>query len=147
MNQIIERLFKREVEEAEIIASHTPIVETYIQIEKSKRSMGTVPKNDLYFLGIADFQGKKLKVRPMDGQNTQGSIVWSFEPVGFLQMSFLDRGEFDKDHYKIIPAGRTFLGDVRCYLSDVARAKHQRPKIQGSNLRRRPGVVRRPWSC
>jgi hypothetical protein len=132
-DQIIDRVFKREQEEEEIIASYTPIVETYIQLEKSSTSMGTVPKSDLYFLGIADFQGKKMKVRPMTDKTRKGSIMWSFEPAGFLQMSFLDWGGFDKDHYIIIPAGRTFLGDVRCYLFDVART----PKAKGPGFRGR----------
>lgn len=132
-DQIIDRVFKRELEEEEIIASYTPIVETYIQLEKSSTSMGTVPKSDLYFLGIADFQGKNMKVRSMTDKTRKGSIMWSFEPAGFLQMSFLDRSGFDKDHYRIIPAGRTFLGDVRCYLFDVART----PKAKGPGFRGR----------
>jgi|HubBroStandDraft_6_1064221.scaffolds.fasta_scaffold40021_1 hypothetical protein len=133
VNQIIERLFKREAEEEEIIASYTPIVETYIQIEKSNSLKGTVPKSDLYFLGIADFRGKKMKVRPITGKTHKGSIMWSFEPAGFLQMSFLDRGGFDKEHYIITSAGRSFLGDVRCYVFDVART----PKAKGPGFRGR----------
>src|SRR5208282_3174825 len=65
VNEIIERVFKRENEEVEIIESYAPIVETYIQLEKSDALMGTVPKSDLYFLGIADFRGKTMKIQPM----------------------------------------------------------------------------------
>ena len=35
MNEIAERVFRREKEQVEIIASYAPIVETYIQEEKS----------------------------------------------------------------------------------------------------------------
>jgi hypothetical protein len=96
--EIIEHIFKREKVQDEIIASYAPIVETYIQIEKSNALMGTVPKSDLYFLGQADFRGKTMKVHPMTERTHKGSIMWSFEPAGFLQMAFLDYGEFDQDH-------------------------------------------------
>lgn len=128
---IIERVFKRETEEEEIIASYAPIVETYIQIEKSDKLMGTLPKRDLYFLGVAAFRKGTMKVHSMTEKNRQqspiNSMMWSFEPSGFLQMAFLDWGAFDKDHYVLTPAGRSFLGDVRCYIFDVTRA----PKAKG----------------
>ncbi len=70
--EIIERIFKREKVQDEIIASYAPIVETYIQIEKSNALMGTVPKSDLYFLGQADFRGKTMKVHPMTERTHKG---------------------------------------------------------------------------
>jgi hypothetical protein len=140
MDEIIERIFQREKQEEEIIASYTPIVETYIQLEKSDSLMGTVPKSDLYFLGIADFSGKDMKVRPMTDRTHKGSIMWSFEPSGFLQMAFLDFGGFDKEHYRLTPPDKTdktvkkvFVGDVRCYVFDVERT----PKAKGPRFRGR----------
>ncbi len=62
--------------------------------------------------------------------------MWSFEPAGFLQMAFLDYGEFDQDHYRLIPpqsGGRVFLGDVRCYVFDVERT----PRAKGPRFRGR----------
>lgn len=113
INEIIERIFKRENEEIEIVESYAPNIETYIQLEKSDPLMGTVPKSDLYFLGIADFRGKPMKVHSMTEKTHKGSMMWSFEPAGFLQMGFLDLDGFDKDHYVLTPAGRKFLGEVR----------------------------------
>jgi hypothetical protein len=86
MKGIIERIFHREKEEQEIIASYAPVIETYIQVEKSNPLMGTVPNNDYYFLGLADFRGKTMKVHSMTDRTPKGSILWSFEPSGFLQM-------------------------------------------------------------
>lgn len=129
---IIERVFKREKEEEEIIASYTPIVETYIQVEKSDALIGTVPKSDFYFLGIADYHKSRIHVRSMTDQTHKGNFIWSFEPAGFLQMGFLDWGGFDKEHYRVIPAGRAFLGEVRCYVFDVRRApKAKGPRFEG----------------
>ncbi|MGC2526821.1 MAG: hypothetical protein WA639_03680 [Candidatus Acidiferrum sp.] len=53
--EVVERVFQREKQEDEIIATYSPIVETYIQVEKSDPLMGTLPKNDFYFLGQANF--------------------------------------------------------------------------------------------
>ena len=132
LNEVIENVFTREKEQDEIIASYAPIVETYIQEEKADPLMGIAPKSDLYFLGQADFRGKTVKVHPMTERTHTGSFLWSFNPAGFLQMAFLDFGEFDKDHYKLTPRGREFLGDVRCYVFDVDRTRKAKgPRFQG----------------
>jgi hypothetical protein len=137
MSQVIERVYRRETEEEEIIASYTPVIETYIQIEKADLLMGTLPKRDLYYLGIADYRRGRIHVRSMTEKSRQesplNSVFWSFEPAGFLQMSFLDWGAFDKEHYVLKSRGRTFLGEVRCYIFDVARA----PKAKGPRFRGR----------
>jgi hypothetical protein len=85
-------------------------------------------------LGQADFRGQ-LKVHSMLERTQSGNLLWSFNPAVFLQMIFIDRGEFDRNHYQFKPAGREFLGDVRCYVFDVDRA----PKVRG------PRFVGRIW--
>src|SRR5579859_3551160 len=132
LNEVVESVFTREKEQDEIIASYAPIVETYIQEEKPDQLMGIVPKSDLYFLGQADFRGKTMKIHPMTERAHTGSFLWSFNPDGFLQMAFLDFREFDKDHYKLTPRGREFLGDVRCYVFDVHRTRKAKgPRFRG----------------
>ena len=133
---LADRIFKREKQQEETIENSAPIVETYIQEEKSDPLMGTVPKKDLYFLGQGDFRGKSMKVHSMTPKTRKGSIMWSFEPSGFLQMAFLDLGGFDKDHYRLVPPEtnkRVFLGEVRCYVFDVERT----PKAKGPRFRGR----------
>jgi hypothetical protein len=130
MNGIIERIFHREREEQEIITSYAPVIETYIQVEKSDPLMGTVPNNDYYFLGLADFRGKSMKVHSMTDRTPKGSIMWSFEPSGFLQMIFADWDGFNQDNYHLSYAKREFLGEVRCYVFDVGRA----PKAKGTRF-------------
>lgn len=126
----IERIFEREKEQIEIIASYSPIVETYIQTVTSNPMMGVIPKNDYYFLGEADFRGKSMKVRSMLQKTRKGNIMWSFNPTGFLQMAFLDFGQFDPDHYHLIYQGRVFLGAVRCLVYDVEPT----PKSHGARF-------------
>jgi hypothetical protein len=127
---ITDRIFKRENQEQEIVAAYMPIIETYIQIEKPNPLMGTIPKSDLYFLGLGDFHGRSMKVHSMTEKTHAGSIMWSFEPSGFLQMVFPDWGEFDKGHYQLLYERSEFLGEVRCYVFDVKRA----PKVRGSRF-------------
>jgi hypothetical protein len=94
--------------------------------------MGTVPDHDFYFLGIGDFRKHAMRVHGMTEKTHKGSILWSFEPAGFLQMSFLDWGGFNKQNYTLTPRGRTFLGEVRCYIFDVERtAKAKGPRFVG----------------
>ena len=59
-NELADRIFKREKAQVETIENSAPIVETYIQEEKSDALMGTVPKKDFYFLG----QGRFFRARP-----------------------------------------------------------------------------------
>jgi hypothetical protein len=81
--------------------------------------MGIVPKTDYHFLGQADFL-QRLKVHSSIDHGRKSSLMWSYDPAGFLQMIFVDRGEFDKAHYHFKYAQREFLGDVRCYVFDVS---------------------------
>jgi hypothetical protein len=130
--ELADRIFKREKAQVETIENSAPIVETYIQEEKSDALMGTIPKKDFYFLGQADFRGKTVKVHPMTARSHKGSIMWSYEPAGFLQMAFLDLRDFDKEHYRLRAGPRVFLGEVRCYVFDVDRApKVKGPRFQG----------------
>jgi hypothetical protein len=133
VSEIIPRVYKREAEEENLVTSYSPIIETYIQVEKSDQLMGTLPKSDFYFLGIGDFRNHSIKVHDMTPHTHKGSILWSFEPGGFLQMSLLDWGGFNEQNYTLTPRGRTFLGDVRCFLFDVAR----KPHVKGARFRGR----------
>jgi hypothetical protein len=136
VNEITERVFRREKEQVEIIGSYAPIVETYIQEEKSDVLMGTLPKRDLYFLGQADFHNKTMKVHPMTARTYKGSMMWAYDPAGFLQMAFVDAREFDREHYRLtrpLHGQREFRGEVRCYVFDVERT----PKAKGPRFRGR----------
>jgi hypothetical protein len=129
LDEIVDRMIKREHDAIAAFDLYRPIVETYIQIVRPDKLMGTVPKSDFYFLGQADFR-RRLKVHSLIERTRKVSLVWSFEPAGFLQMIFIDRGEFDRAHYKFSYSGREFLGEVRCYVFDVTPA----PKVRGARF-------------
>jgi hypothetical protein len=118
LDEIIDRIIKQEDEEIASIDAFTPIVETYIQNVNHSDILGTVPRSDVYFLGQADFRGR-IKVHSMIDGGQKHSWNWSFVPAGFLQMIYIDRGNFDKAHYKFDYVRRDFVGDVRCFVFDV----------------------------
>lgn len=129
LDEIIDRIIKREREEIEAFDQYSPIIETYIQEVKFSQATGAIPKSDHYFLGQADFSGR-LKVHSMIESGKKFSWMWSFEPAGFLQMIYIDRGEFDKAHYRFKYSGREFLGEVRCLVLDITPA----PKVHGARF-------------
>jgi len=117
--EVIDRMIAREHEEIKAIERYTPIIETYIQEVKPNSQLGIVPKTDIYFLGQANFRGR-LKVHSSIDHGRKGSFLWSYDPAGFL--IFVDRGEFDRAHYKFEYVRWEFQGDVRCYVFDVTPA-------------------------
>jgi hypothetical protein len=127
MDQVIERIIKREHDEIAAFDEYTPIIETYIQNVNHSDSLGTVPKSDVYFLGQADFRGR-IKVHSMIDGGQKFSWNWSYVPAGFLQMIYLDRGGFDRAHYTFTPRGRQFVGEVRCLVFEVT------PKTKGARF-------------
>jgi len=129
MDEMIDRIIKREHEEIEAFDLYSPVIETYIQEVKFNQAAGAVPKSDYYFLGQADFRGR-LKVHSMAYSSRKGSLMWSFDPAGFLQMIYVDRGEFDRAHYRFKYLKREFLGEVRCIAFEVSQA----PKAKGARF-------------
>jgi hypothetical protein len=106
---IIDRAIAREREEITTFERYSPIIETYIQELRPDNELGTVPKKDIYFLGQADFKGR-LKIHSLVEPGWKPALMWSFYAPGFLQMIFIDRGEFDRAHYRFTYGGREFLG-------------------------------------
>src|SRR5260370_1505110 len=129
LNEIIDRMIKLERDEIAAFDLYSPIIETYIEEVKPDAEMGIVPSSDYYFLGQADFRGR-LKVRSVTESGRKGSWRWTFETAGFVQMIYIDRGEFDKAHYRFVYSGREFLGEVRCLVFDMSPA----PQVRGARF-------------
>jgi hypothetical protein len=129
MDEVVEPMFAREKELMEALHNYHPIIETYIQEVRPDMQLGIVPKSDYYFLGQADFRGG-LKVHTLLESQKKGNWMWSYNPAGFLQMVFIDRGQFDKTHYQFDYVRREFLGEVRCVVVDVTPA----PKTRGARF-------------
>jgi hypothetical protein len=123
-DELIDRVIAREHEEIKVINSYDPIVETYVQVYSQKRNGDRTLSGDYYYLGQAELSDRKqFGYRSMLARKDQypkkGFIDSSFNPLGFVQMVYIDQTGFDKEHYRFHYVGREFLGNVRCVVFDV----------------------------
>src|SRR6201998_3606990 len=129
MDQVIDRVVANEQRLYGQIRSYQPLVETYIQNLKPDKDLGEVPAGDKYFLGRANFS-KGVTLVPLNDVSSKGrkvvgsvgnffSFAMQFLPDGFLQMIFIDKNGFDRQHYKFDYVRREFLGEVRCVVFDL----------------------------
>jgi hypothetical protein len=141
---LVQRAIGREKVLIKSIQEHTPLVETYIQDTRPDQKLYEVPVNDTYMLSRVDF-GKGFfdkAYEPRDAKkkgffkNSIGSIMglskalgldskFTYNPLGFTEMMFLDPTGFDQQHYQFSYVRREFLGSVRTWVFDV------HPKVSG----------------
>ncbi len=133
MDQVVDRFIEREHDLMKVLASRTPVVETYIQNLRADAQLGSVPSGDHYFLGRMDMgetvdrqdylkdDGRGMESRLMGG--FQKLFKMQYQPLGFSWMVYADRSEFDRSHYEFHYVRREFLGDIRCLVFDVTPKK------------------------
>ncbi len=137
MDQVVDRVILRERELIKFLSPRTPIVETYLQNLTQDKQLGPVPQDDHYFLGRMDLsesidrsdylQDKdKGKDEGMEKRLLGGltkKFKFQYQPLGFSWMIFVDRNDFDRQHYDFHYSRREFLGDVRCLVFDLTPKK------------------------
>jgi hypothetical protein len=138
MDQVVDRVILRERDLIKFLSPRTPIVETYLQNLTQDPQLGPVPQDDHYFLGRMDLsesidrsdyldgKGKDTKDEGMEkhllGEFTK-KFKFQYQPLGFSWMIFVDRNDFDRQHYDFHYVRREFLGDVRCLVFDLTPKK------------------------
>ncbi|MGD0506607.1 MAG: M48 family metalloprotease [Terriglobales bacterium] len=137
MDQVVDRVIMREKDLIKFLSPRTPIVETYLQNLTQDKQLGPIPQDDHYFLGRMDLsesidrsdylQDKdKGKDEGMEKRLLGGlkkKFKFQYQPLGFSWMIFVDRNDFDRQHYDFHYARREFLGDVRCLVFDLTPKK------------------------
>ncbi|MGZ7099771.1 MAG: hypothetical protein ACXVJ8_14945, partial [Candidatus Angelobacter sp.] len=133
MDQVVSLFIEREHGLIKMLASRTPVVETYLQNLTADSVLGAVPSEDHYFLGRMDMgetvdrkdylkqEEKSMQQRLMGGFQKLYKV--QYQPLGFSWMVYADRTDFDREHYDFRYARREFLGDVRCLVFDVTPKK------------------------
>jgi hypothetical protein len=143
-SDLVQRAIGREKVLIKSIQQHTPLVETYIQNTRPDIKLYQVPVSDSYMLSRVDFgKGFFDKSYEPRGQkqkgffkNSMASITgltkalgldtkYTYNPLGFTEMMFLDPSGFDQTHYQFSYVRREFLGTVRTWVFDV------HPKVAG----------------
>src|SRR5882762_6434676 len=128
LSQVLDKIVTQEQVEMQSLRQYSPLVETYIQILRPDKHLGSVPDGDKYFLGRAEL-AKGVELEPLTrGSGTKHNKIFGglgsffsmeFLPQGFLQMIYLDMYGFDRQHYNFEFVRREFLGEVRCLVFDV----------------------------
>jgi hypothetical protein len=128
MDDVVNRAILREHALMDFLKRRTPLVETYLQDLKRDDLLGDVPKDDHYFLGRLDLgetvgradylsDGKSMEKNLLGGVTKLFKV--QYDPMGFSWMIFVDRQDFDRNHYEFKYVRREFLGDIRCLVFDV----------------------------
>src|SRR5438309_10937349 len=140
LTEVVDKIIAQEQAEVQALRQYSPIVETYIQMLRPSKDLGTVPNGDKYFLGRADLANGVELVPLVTGTRTKHNMFGGlgsffsveFLPRGFLQMIYVDTNGFDRQHYKFEYARREFLGEVRCLVFDLTPAReNDRGRFEG----------------
>ena len=142
---LVEKAIGREKVLIKNIQQRTPLVETYIQNTRPDVKLYQIPVEDEYMLSRVDF-GKgffdrtySTRTAGKHGGFFKGSLGaisglskmlrldrrFTYNPLGFTQMMFLDPTGFDSQHYVFSFVRPEFLGSVRTWVYDV------HPKVSG----------------
>lgn len=131
-DQIVDEIIEREHALMAFLKDRKPLVETYLQNLTPDPKLGAAPKEDHYFLARLDL-GDSVDRRDYLARQThfQDMLMGGFtrlfriqyQPIGFSWMMFVDRQNFDRNHYDFHYVHREFQGDVRCLVFDVSPKK------------------------
>src|SRR5947199_1722490 len=131
-DQVIDQIIEREHALMGYLKDRKPLVETYLQNLTPDPKLGSAPKEDHYFLARLDLgesvdRRDYLSKQPHFQDMLMGGFSRLFriqyQPIGFSWMMFVDRQNFDRNHYDFRYVHREFIGDVRCMVFDVSPKK------------------------
>ena len=126
-DDFVDSAIKQERRLTDLLRNFKPVVETYIQEEKPDPDLGTVPKDDDYFLSRLDLTGNapaNLAFEDQENlkQRAEKKLFKNSQPfaaVGFAQAVFPDLDHFDRQNYTFEFVRWEVLGEVRCAEIDV----------------------------
>src|SRR5215467_6845470 len=78
MDQVVDRFIDREHQLAKMLATRTPIVETYLQNLIQDPQLGPVPKDDRYFLGRMDLSESIDRTTYLKDESMEKSLLGGF---------------------------------------------------------------------
>lgn len=133
-DQVVDRAIDREHFFIAQMRQLHPLVETYLQNLKPDKDLNAAtPSSDVYFLGRLDMSNgtdDRAFVSPTTAglgkrmlRKLGDVYTMKFLPLGFAQMVILDE-DFQRKYYDFTFVRREFLGEVRCFVIDVAPKKN-----------------------
>ncbi len=138
-DQILDHMARNERALVERMQGMTPRIETYLQDFAPNSLHGESPVRDRYYLGRLAWDGDGFRAVSFLPQ-TQPDWLRDLGPITgalaaplahlfqynyggsqeFVRMLFPDRAHFNRRYYRFHFLRRVFLGQVRCYVFDVA---------------------------
>ena len=126
-DDLVDSAIQQERRMIELLRNFKPIVETYIQEQRSDSVLGTSPRDDDYFLSRLDLAGNVVSTSAFadqehlkqSGKGTLSKHEEPFAAAGFAQALFPDLEHFDRQHYTFEFVRWEILGEVRCAAADV----------------------------
>ena len=132
VDQVIDQILVREHALMNFLKDRQPLVETYLQNLTPDPKLGAAPKEDHYFLGRLDmgdsvdrrdYLAKQASFQHLLMGGVTRLFRIQYQPMGFSWMVFVDRANFDRNHYDFKYLRREFLGDIRCLVFEVEPKK------------------------
>ncbi len=107
-----------------LLRNFKPIVETYVQEQRPDSTLGSVPRNDDYFLSRLDVTGKDTATLSFTSDEHAGEKKskdgGAFSADGFAEALFPDLDHFNLDNYDFEFVRWETVGDVHCAVLNVA---------------------------
>lgn len=129
LGEVVHSAIAQERRMINLLRNFKPIVETYVQEQTPDPTLGSVPKNDDYFLSRLDVSGKDTATLSFTSDERSGGEKKSkskskdsepFSAEGFAEALFPDLDHFDIENYDFEFVRWETLGDVRCAVLNVA---------------------------
>ncbi|MDA1315076.1 MAG: M48 family metalloprotease [Acidobacteria bacterium] len=140
VDELIDNIVANERGLIETLRDYTPLLETYLQELATPEDPDALPARDHYMIGQLDLSRgvnhisyfesegfhppEKKRRLPFLLKKQEGSY---FIAEGFAQMVLPDAYQFDRETYGFQFVRREFLGQVRCFVFDVAPRNEQQP--------------------
>jgi hypothetical protein len=123
------KIIEREHAVAKELEHFHPIVETYVQVMKSRQGE-FFPWYDRHFVSLAEFAGglRALRFAPRNSEvwrdvkeysESFNPKILEYDPSGFVAMAYPDPSTFDLQHYRFQYLNDEFLGEIRCKVFQV----------------------------
>ena len=122
LGEVVHGAIAQERRMIRLLRNFKPIVETYVQEQRPDATLGSVPKNDDYFLSRLDVTGKNTSTLSFISDERASEKVKNnpFSAAGFAEALFPDVDHFDTDNYDFEFVRWETLGEVRCAVLNVA---------------------------
>lgn len=128
-DQYVDSAIRQEQRLIALMRNFRPVIETYIQKEKTDPDATSSPDADEYFLGRLDLTGDspsvnafsrgesfKKKAKKVSKKVAKSRLL---QPIDFARGVFPDAGHLDRENYTFEFAHFESLGEVRCAAFDV----------------------------